>query len=127
MPMSSPKKGTHMKTTTKNEMLIDALLRAATKGRELEKMLKKASRPILDPEEWKNTRESLFERVEDMLEAYAELERVVDEVEQPVEAPDLDEAFSNLGWPYDYWYEFVNECYYKAYELSAEFDSLENA
>ena len=133
MPMSSPKKGTHMKMTTNKEMLIDALVNAWEKAHALEKAMTAAkSDVILDQEEWDTMRKGVGKAAYALSEAYDFMERVVDDIEQPIEGPDFKKTYSKFGPAYAAMIDYVERFNGEAYAISSEFDeeefnSFENA
>lgn len=122
-----------MNTTTKNEMLTDALVNAWEKAHALEKAMAAAkSDVILDQKEWENTRNNVGKAAYALSEAYDFMERVVDDIEKPVEGPDFKETYSKFGPAYAALIDYVEQYSSEAYAISTEFDeeefnSFENA
>lgn len=115
-----------MNTTTNKEMLIDALVNAWEKAHALEKAMAAAKGDvILDPEEWKNTRNSVGKAAYALSEAYDFMERVVDDIEKPLEGPDFKKTYSKFGPAYAAMIDYVEQYGGASYAISTEFDEEE--
>ena len=55
-----------------------------------------------------------------LLDAYGEMEDVVDSTMRPVEGPNCEEAFAPYGSAYAAMFAYVNELYGEAYEMESD-------
>ena len=108
-----------MKMTTPNAML-NSLVNAWEKAHTLEKAMKDASCLTMDREEWRNNRNRVARAAEALLDAYCDMENVVDSTMRPVEGPNCEEAFAPYGSAYAAMYAYVDELHSEAYEMESD-------
>ena len=108
-----------MKMTTPNAML-NSLVNAWEKAHTLEKAMKDASCLTMDKEEWRNNRNRVAQAADALLDAYCEMEEVVDSTVGPVEGPNCEEAFAPYGSAYAAMFAYVDELQGEAYEMESD-------